>query len=182
MSQSAPGGVETGIGTRYGVWWPPIPGWCQKLGAKRAFPYFGLCRIASEMATQRVHRGSGPGGPVPSESPRGDGDPGRPPSALWTRPDDEPSHAEAQRPLKNGRISAPSNFASVLAQVHRLSLIFHLLMTVMSRVSIFHSSPDPIGRSFFRDYCFLVTTNVSVKNKPTLSLQKTNKHYHSLDR
>ena len=104
MSQSALGGVETGVGTRHGVWWPPLPGWCLKLGAKWAFPYFRLCSIASGTGTNRVHRGSGPG---PSERPRGDGDPGGPPPALWTRPHGAPSHAKAQRPPKNGRISPP---------------------------------------------------------------------------
>jgi hypothetical protein len=61
-SQSAPGGVKTGTGTYHGVWWPPIPGWCRKLGAKRAFR---TRRTASGRATQRVRRGSDPGGPGP---------------------------------------------------------------------------------------------------------------------
>jgi hypothetical protein len=52
--------------------------------------------------------------PGPSESPRGDGDPGRPPSASGTRPRHAPSHAKAQRPLKNGRISVPHIFDSVM--------------------------------------------------------------------
>jgi hypothetical protein len=45
--------------------------------------------------------------PCPSERPRGDGDPGRPPSAFATRPHHASSHAKAQRPLNNGRTHPP---------------------------------------------------------------------------
>jgi hypothetical protein len=65
VSQSAPEGVGVGIGTRHGVWWPPLPGCCRKLGAKWAFPNSGLCGVASGTGTERVHRGFRPGGPGP---------------------------------------------------------------------------------------------------------------------
>jgi hypothetical protein len=55
--------------------------------------------------------------PGPSERPRGDDDPGRPPSPFRTRPHHAPSRAKAQRPLKNGRISFPTRFRFRLGSV-----------------------------------------------------------------
>jgi hypothetical protein len=64
VCQSAPGGVKTGIGTCHGVWWPPIPGWCRKLGARRAFPSFVPRNVGLHRRGQR-NRGTGlrPGRP-----------------------------------------------------------------------------------------------------------------------
>ena len=65
VRQSAPGGVETVIGTCDGVRWPPNPGWCQKIGAVRSLLLYRATYDGLGDGNATGQRGSNPGGHGP---------------------------------------------------------------------------------------------------------------------
>jgi hypothetical protein len=136
VCQSAPGGVKTGIGTCHGVWWPPIPGWCRKLGARRAFPRFVPRNVGWHQGGQR-NRGTGlrHGRQVASsERPRGDGDPGRVPSASRARPHYALSQAKSQTTASLSlsiKISFPAQ-SFVSRSKHRIEPVHHIWIPPLS--------------------------------------------------
>jgi hypothetical protein len=95
-------------GRWHGVWWPPNPGWCRKLGAIRSFllsrsTYDGLGEENATGAKWAPTRAS----TVPPERRGGGRDPGRPPSASRARP-----HHASSRTKPQTTASLSLNFVS----------------------------------------------------------------------
>ena len=114
-------------GRWHGVWWPPNPGWCRKLGAIRSFllsrsTYDGLGEENATGAKWAPTRAS----TVPSERRGGGRDPGRPTSASRARP----HHASSRtKPQTTASLSLSISFPAqsfVSRSKHRLAPVHHI--------------------------------------------------------
>jgi hypothetical protein len=113
-------------GRWHGVWWPPNPGWCRKLGAIRSFllsrsTYDGLGEENATGAKWAPTRAS----TVPPERRGGGRDPGRPPSASRARP----HHASSRtKPQTTASLSLSISFPAqslVSRSKYRLACVHH---------------------------------------------------------